>query len=130
MNKSTALSLQRDQNLQRDIYAIPTDYNKEMLPHQVSECTKLIVETKDKHLAKLSSKLGNPDGAPKTYWSIVNRFLNNKKIPIIPPVFFEGKLISDFEKKAEFYNNHFTSQCYLFKMQIPHQTLNIKPMND
>ena len=130
MNKSTALSLQRDQNLQRDIYAIPTDYNKEMLPHQVSECTKLIVETKDKHLAKLSSKLGNPDAAPKTYWSIVNRFLNNKKTPIIPPVFFEGKLISDFEKKAEFYNNHFTSQCYLFKMQIPYQTLNIKPMSD
>ena len=42
----------------------------------------------DKHLAKLSSKLDNPDTAPKTYWSIINRFLNNKKIPIIPPVFF------------------------------------------
>ena len=50
-----------------------------MLLHQVSKCTKLIVEAKDKHLAKLSSKSCNCDAAPKTYWSIINRFLSNKK---------------------------------------------------
>ena len=48
-------------------YANPTDYNEEMLLYQVSEYTKLIVEAKDKHLAKLSSKLDNPDTAPKSY---------------------------------------------------------------
>ena len=58
-----------------------------MLLHQVSKCTKLIVEAKDKHLAKLISKLENPGRAPQTYGSIINTFLNNKKIPIIPPVF-------------------------------------------
>ena len=84
-----------------------------MLLHQVSECTKLIVE--DKHLAKLSSKLGSRDTAPKTYWSIINGFLNNKKTPTIPPVLFEGKLISDFKKKAELFNNHFATQCSLIK---------------
>ena len=83
--------------------------------HQVSECTKLMIEAKDKHLANLSSKLDNPDTAPKTYWSIINRCLNNKNIPIIPPVFHEGELISDFEKKAEPFNNHFASQCSLVK---------------
>ena len=67
-----------------------------MLLHQ-ARCTKLIIEAKDKHLAKLSSKLDNHDAVPKTYWSITKRFLNNKKIPIIPSVLFEGKLISDFE---------------------------------
>ena len=60
---------------------------------------KINRRSKSKLLAKLSSKLDNPDTTPKTYWSIINRFLNNKKIPIIPPVLFEGKLISDFEKK-------------------------------
>ena len=50
-----------------------------MLLHQVSEFTKLIVEAKDKHLAKLSSKLGNPDIEQKIYWSIINRILNNKR---------------------------------------------------
>ena len=69
----------------------------------------------DKHLAKLSSKFDSPDTAPKTYWSIINRFLNNKKIPIILPVVFEGKLLSDFEKKAELFDNYFASQWSLVK---------------
>ena len=86
-----------------------------MLLHQVSECTKLIVGAKDKHLAKLSSKLDNRDIAPKTYWSIINRFLNNKKIPIILPVLFEGKLISDFEKKLNFLIITLPQQCSLVK---------------
>ena len=115
MNKLITLSLRKRSRLTKRYYANPTDCNKEMLLYQVSECTKIIVEAKDKHLAKLSSKLDNPDTAPKTYWSIINRFLNNKKIPIIPPVLFEGKLISDFEKNAEIFNNHFASRCSLVK---------------
>ena len=59
-----------------------------MLLHQVSECTKLITEVKGKHLAHLSSKLNNFDIAPKTYWFLINKILNAKKILIIPPVFF------------------------------------------
>ena len=93
MNKSITLSLKKRSKFTKRYYVNPTDYNKEILLHQVSECTKLIVEAKDKHLAKLSSKLDNPNTVPKTYWSIINRFLNNKKVPIIPLVFFEGKLI-------------------------------------
>ena len=38
-------------NLNKRYYANPTDYNKEMLLHQVSQCTKLIVKAKDKHLS-------------------------------------------------------------------------------
>ena len=45
----------------------------------------------------------------------MNRLLINKKIPIIPPILFEGKLISDFEKKTDFFNNRFASQCSLVK---------------
>ena len=92
MNKSITLSLKKRSKFTKR-YANPTDYSKEILLRQVSECTKLIVEAKDKHLAKLSSKLDNPNTEPKIYWSIINRFLNNKKVPIIPLVFFEGKLI-------------------------------------
>ena len=40
----------------------------------------------------------------------IKRFLNNKKISIIPPVFFEGKVVFDFEKKAELFNNNFALQ--------------------
>ena len=130
INKSIILSLKKRSRLTKRYYANPTNYNKEMLLHQVSECTKLTVEAKDKHLAKLSSKLDNRDTAPKTYWSITNRFLNNKKVPSIPAALFEGKLISDFEKKAELFKNDFPLQCFWSKMQVPYQTLSIKPIND
>ena len=57
MSKSIRLSLKKQSKLTKRYYANLTDYNKEILLHQVSERTKLIVEAKDKHLAKLSSKL-------------------------------------------------------------------------
>ena len=38
-----------------------------------------------------------------------------EKIPIIPPVFFYHKLITDFEKKAELSDNHSVTQCSLVK---------------
>ena len=53
--------------LTKRYYANPTEYNEMLLHHQVSEWTKLIVQAKGKHLAKLSSKLDNPDTVPKTY---------------------------------------------------------------
>ena len=59
----------------------------------------------------MSAKLDNPKTVPKTYWSIINKFVSNKKTPIIPPVFVNGELVSDFEQKANLFKNYFTSQC-------------------
>ena len=56
-------------------------------------------------------KLNVPSTAPKFYWSILNWFLNNKKIPSIPPIFHNGKVISDFKEKANLFNSFFASQC-------------------
>ena len=47
----------------------------------------------------MSTKLDNSKSVPKTYWTIINKFLSNKKIPIIPPIFVNGELVSDFNKK-------------------------------
>ena len=69
----------------------------------------------NKGWVELSSNLDNPDTAPKTYCSLINTVLNNKKIAILPPVYFEGKLISDFEKKTELFHNHFTWKCSFVK---------------
>ena len=37
----------------------------------------------------------------KVYWSLLIFFLNNKKIPIIPPLFHENRFITDFKEKAQ-----------------------------
>ena len=72
-----------------------------------------IEESKEKYYTKLSSRLADPLTSPKTYWSILKTFLNNKKIPCIPPLFHENKSITDFKEKAELFNHFFVNQCSL-----------------
>ena len=75
------------------------------------ECTNLISQAKKKHILKITSKLEDSNAAPKTYWSILNRFLYNKKIPAIPPLLVDGTFISDFCEKANLFNYFFASIC-------------------
>ena len=58
----------------------------------------IIIESKERYIAKMRAKLDNTKTVPKTYWSIINKFLSNKKTPIIPPVLANGELVSDFEQ--------------------------------
>ena len=93
----------------------PTANNKKALDFQAKECTSVIIESMERFMAKMSAKLDNPKTDPKTYWSIINKFLSNKKTPIIPPVLVNGELVSDFQQKANFFNNYFASQCSTIK---------------
>ena len=63
-----------------------------------------IENSKQTYYSKLASKLANPATSSKTYWSILKTFLNNKKIPCIPPLFHENKFITNFKEKAELFN--------------------------
>ena len=72
-----------------------------------------IEESIEKYYTKLSSRLADPLTSPKTYWSILKTFLNNKKISCIPPLFHENKFITDFKEKAELFNHFFVNQCSL-----------------
>ena len=49
-----------------------------LLSHS-KKCTKMILSAKNKCV------LNNPETAPKSYWSILNRFHNNMKIPSVSP---------------------------------------------
>ena len=37
--------------------------------------------------------------------------VNDKKIPIIPPLYHDGNFITDFRQKAELFNYYFAEQC-------------------
>ena len=56
-------------------------------------------------------KLMDPTTKAKTYFLILERCLNDKRIPSIPPLFHENKFITDFKEKAEFFNSFFSKQC-------------------
>ena len=51
---------------------------------------------------------------PKTYWSILKRFLNKIKIPTIPPLLVNGSFETDFRKKASIFNMFVSDQCSIF----------------
>ena len=44
---------------------------------------------------------------------MLKRFLNNKKIPLIPALFHGNEYVTDFKKKTEFFNSFFAKQCFL-----------------
>ena len=66
----------------------------------------------------------DPATSPTTYWLILKAFLNNKKIPCIPPI-YHNNYITDFKDKAEIFNSFFAKQCTIVKntSQFPTDSL-------
>ena len=65
--------------------------------------------------SRMSAKLTKFHKSSKAYWSLLKTFLNNKKIPLIPPLYHQGDFITNFRRKAELFNSFFASQCSLIK---------------
>ena len=51
--------------------------------------------------------------SPKSRWSILKTFLNNKKTSCIPPLLHDDKFITNFKEKAKIFNIFFAKQCSL-----------------
>ena len=75
-----------------------------------SQISSLIVNLKNKYYSKVTKNILDPRTRPKTYWSILKTFLNNKKIPIIPPIFHDINLLLILNKKLKYFNSHFSRQ--------------------
>ena len=73
----------------------------------------LTEKSKNSYYSKLSQKLSNKGTSSKAYWSILKTFLNDKKIPYIPPVLHNNKFVISFKEKAELFNTFFAEQCSL-----------------
>ena len=90
------------------------------------ECASLISEAKKNYVLKMTSKLEDPTAPSKSYWSILNRFLYNKKIPAIPPLFVDDNFSSDFCEKANLFNNFFASMSAPIRIVADYLLLFIK----
>ena len=63
----------------------------------------------------MSAKVAKFHKSSKAYWSLLEAYLNNEKIPLIPPLYYQGGFITNFKVKAELFNSFFASQCSLIK---------------
>ena len=88
----------------------------------------LIEKSKNNYYSKLSQKLSNKATCSKAYWSILKTFLNDKKIPCIPPV-FHNKFVIDLEKKLNFLILLFLTKKRLSNVQISNENI-IKIINN
>ena len=56
-------------------------------------------------------KLNDSKTSDKTCWSILKSFYNNSKIPLIPPLLVNNKIVSDFTEKENLFNDFSATQC-------------------
>ena len=75
----------------------------------------LTEKSKNNYYSKLSQNLSNKGTRCKAYWSILETFLNDKKILCIPPVFHDNKFVIDFREEAKLFNTIFAEQMTLQK---------------
>ena len=75
------------------------------------ESTKQTLEAKKNYILEITKKRTDSNTSPKTCWTILNHLLYNKTLPTMPPLLVDGKLVSDFCRKANVFNNFFASIC-------------------
>ena len=63
-----------------------------------------------RNIFSLGNKLNDPQTGAKSYWSILNKLLQKTKIPLIPPILFNGTFITNVYNKATLFNNYFADQ--------------------
>ena len=103
--------LKKRSKLYKKYYANPPMVNKEELNSYLKYCTEIITDAKNKFLNRLSAKLDDPIHQPSHIAPLLNNSLNNKKIPTISTLLFNGILISDFKQKVNLFNSYFSFQC-------------------
>ena len=69
-------------------------------------------EWKDTYYSNLSA-LVKQKSNPITYWSVLKRYLNNKKVPCVTSLLHDSKLVTDFREKAQIFNSFLAEQCLL-----------------
>ena len=72
-----------------------------------TELSEMILKQKDDYYCQLSDKRDDPKTSAKAYWSLLKTLYNGKKIPLIPPILVNNKLISNFKEKANHFNAFF-----------------------
>ena len=69
------------------------------------------MKAKNNYILRINYKLNCPKASPKICWSILNRFLYNKKIPEISPFLVNAKFVSDFSTEANLFTDFFAFIC-------------------
>ena len=76
-----------------------------------NKTTHLIDRAKGHYFEKLGKKLSDPSTGTKSYWTTLKNILNKKKNSVIPPLLENGVFITNFQAKADIFNELFVEEC-------------------
>ena len=88
-----------------------SDVDKDELVRVTCLSSDIITKAKEKYLFSLGNKLNDPQTGAKSYWSILNKFVQKKKIPLIPPILWNGTFVTNICEKITLFNTFFADQC-------------------
>ena len=76
-----------------------------------NETSRMIKAAKDNYFSSLGRKLSDPSIGVKAYWTTLNKVINNKKMTNIPPLLENGIFVTNFQKKADIFNDFLSSNA-------------------
>ena len=74
------------------------------------DLTKAICSSKKIYCERLANKLNDPNTSSKTYWSTIKTLFNGKKVPVIPQILVNEKIVTTFKDKTNIFNDLFSEQ--------------------
>ena len=85
------------------------------------ELSSRISQRGEEYYFQLAKKLNDP----QTSLSFLKKIFHGRKIPVIPPLLTDGKLVSDFKEKVNIFKEFFSHQCTLFNngSECPNQLI-------
>ena len=81
-----------------------------ILEYLRNKIDNLISKSKKEYYQNINRKLNESLKSSKTYWSTMKTFFNDKKVPVIPPLLFNGAFVADFQEKSNISNFFFFLQ--------------------
>ena len=80
----------------------------DLLTNTSQQLSVIINNRKASHYSHLTKKFNDPKTSNKAFWSILKTFVNDKKIPVIPPLLVNSQFITDVSSKANLFNTYFS----------------------
>ena len=80
----------------------------EKLLNMTNNITTEISNSKKIYFDNLAEKLSDPKLNRKAYWGV---FYQLEKVPIIPPLLINDQLVTNFNEKANNFNEYFSNRC-------------------
>ena len=75
------------------------------------ECKNAVEFAKQSYLRNLSNKLNDPNVSKKSYWKVLNKFMNRCRAPKIPPILVNHSFVTDCKMKCNIFAKCFSEQC-------------------